>query len=177
MDTTIKDLGGLPAGEIEVLVLKSEKEIMTMLDTKLDGLKNDMSDRLDAHEGTVKARLDSQDAVQDSVLALVKSIDAKVDKIGDKGDGWHSEDLAYRASMEARVSTIEGILRSIKIWIMTFRAMAALRRGVIYIAHESKQYVLLVTALTSVSVFIVQFFHVVWPVYLHPWIKHYISHR
>ena len=95
---TIKELDGLPSGEIELRIAQSEQRSRETLGSRLDAQDtrlDNMQDDLSILVGTAKLQ------------GLVQSVKITVEGLVVKGDQWHEEDITYRAAMIQRVTSIE----------------------------------------------------------------------
>lgn len=106
---TIKELDGLPAGEIQLLIANSERATVVM-----------MQDKLDEHRGVIEGRLDQQDerlgtmqsdlsalVGTSKVTGLVAGIQLSIDSQIAQQRTWHVGDLKYRGTMTERMTAIE----------------------------------------------------------------------
>ena len=98
MSQSIKDLDGLPSGEIKLLVSQAELRIMDAVDEKfavqdkkLDAMQDDMSILV----GNTKLE------------GLMQGTKKSIDALTVRHDSWHSEDLTYRSEMKSRLTTLE----------------------------------------------------------------------
>lgn len=158
MSLPIEDMGGLTEGEIDKRILISQRETGRMLDEKIGALKT-----------SVDARLDKQDGQIGEILSIVRTVKSN-------GDEWHAEDLTYRAGIEKRIGRVEAILKTLRVWINAIQAFKAAKTAVVYVTKEGKQVSIAIAAVTGVWLTVMNFIHVVWPLYVHPYIVKHWSH-
>lgn len=158
MTLPIEDMGGLTEDAIDLRIQKSQMETGKMLDEKIGALKV-----------SVDARLDKQDGQIGEILHIVKTVK-------ENGDIWHKEDLTYRAGIEKRMGRVEAILKTLRVWINAIQAFKAAKTAVVYVTKEGKQVSLAIAAGTGVWLTVMNFIHVVWPLYVHPFLMKHWSH-
>ena len=118
---TIKELDGLPAGEIDLRIQQSEQRTkeflenrLTVQDEKLDMMQNDLS----ALVGTKQ------------ITGLVQSVKTTIEGLVVKHDTWHAEDLTYRTELNTKVTTIETDTKRLRDQVQMIRWFVATSHGV-----------------------------------------------
>ena len=98
MPSTIKELDGLPSGEIKLLVSEAEQRIMDAVDEKFavqEGKLDVMQDNVSILVGNTKLE------------GLMQGTKKSIDALTVRHDTWHGEDLSYRSEMKSRMTVLE----------------------------------------------------------------------
>ena len=125
--TTIKDLDGLPSGEIDLRIAQSEQRTRDVMDARLttqDGRLDEMQQDLSTLVGTQK------------IQGLVQSIKATVEGLVVRGDEWHAEDLTYRSDMVQRVSSIETETKRLTGQVDGIHWFVACSEGIVFVTKK-----------------------------------------
>jgi hypothetical protein len=169
---TIKELDGLPSGEIHLAIAQSENRQVGLMELKLA-----------EHREVIEHRLDSQDvkleAMQEDLTSLVGSdkIPGQVTRLSemvrglvDKHDEWHAQDATFRLEISSKVSKLSDDqsalaedVRPLKWFILACAAIGKLAKTTFKVAREGKDMYKAVAACGISWLVIVQFVHVVWP--------------
>jgi hypothetical protein len=170
--TTIKQMDGLPAGEIYLAIAQSEQKVAGLMEQKLK-----------EHGQVIEHRLDTQDekleAMQSDLTALVgtEKVPGLINRntellqgLVDKHETWHEQDTLFRSSITDQVAQLQEShqrvvrdVRAIKWLVSVCTAIARTTSKTFTAAKESR------TAKSAglgaiIWIAIVQFWHVVWPV-------------
>ena len=98
MPPTIKEIDGLPAGEIRLLIGESEQRVMEAVDARLAG----QDEKIDAIQQDVSILVGNS-----KLEGLVQGTKKAVEALTARHDTWHDEDLVYRTDIKERMTTIE----------------------------------------------------------------------
>jgi hypothetical protein len=175
---TIKDLDGLPAGEIHLAIAQSETRQVDRLEQKLA-----------EHRELIERRLDTQDArlevMQEDLSALVGSekvpgqvtrLNDLVQGLVDKHDRWHEQDEVFRSAITLQVAqlseqhmVVAKDVRQVRWFITACYAIGKAGRLTVAIVREGKDIYKAVAACGITWLVVVQFLHVILP-----YLKHYL---
>lgn len=174
----IKELDGLPAGEIHLAIANSEARTVDR-----------MQEKLEEHREAIETRLDTQDnkldGMQSDLTALVgtSKVPGQVTRLTDLVEGlvanhetWHGADIEFRSDITEKVTKLsqqhEAIakdVRQVKWVVKTSYAIAKVGKTTIKVVKESRDaYKFLIGGVTGLTV--VQMTHAAWPfikTYLH----------
>lgn len=147
MTPTIKELDGLPSGEIALMVANSEMKMVTAMDQKFREHRELIENRLDAQDENLSS-------VDKSLSTLVGSgnlpgLVTQIKEIVDNNarsfkqftvqqtaqmslqSEWHNESLAYRKTAEASRDDIIGRMEKVESQVMSMRWMVSSVRGIV----------------------------------------------
>ncbi|ADW69024.1 hypothetical protein [Granulicella tundricola] len=127
--TTIKELDGLPAGEIDFRIAQSEQRTKQFLEARL----NTQDEKLDTMQQDLSALVGTP-----LVAGMIKDIKTSIDAVRDrqeeqagKHSDWHEADLTFRTEVITRVGTIEteqkkmtGQMRMIRWFVATSKGVS-----------------------------------------------------
>ena len=110
MTLQIKELGGLPEGEIKLLVERAKDAQVSVMEQRLKEHQAMIDTRLTKTDDAVKELSNRTSELRTSVALLNASDDrqtALLEEIKANGEKWHEVDLDFRAVLIQRVSKIE----------------------------------------------------------------------
>ena len=109
MAPEIKELGGLPEGDIKLLISDSKHEIKGILDAALntqelrfDGCLKEQDRKIDDMQQNISILVGNS-----KLEGLVQSTKKTIESLAAKHETWHEEDLTFRKDITTRVETIE----------------------------------------------------------------------
>ena len=117
MTLQIKELGGLPEGEIKLLIEDAADRREAALDTKLSAHRDEIGKRLERTEDKVDDNLNRLVDLQGSVSGLQNSFASMSEdnreqtkllkEVVNQGREWHEDDITFRSDVQGRLSKIE----------------------------------------------------------------------
>ena len=169
---TIKELDGLPSGEIHLAIARSEQQTIGLMEQKLN-----------EHRNAIERRLDTQDekleTMQQDITSLVGT-DKVPGQIGRntelleglvaKHETWHEQDTEFRSNITHQVSELQEQhkaiakdIGSVSWFVKTCSAFGTAGKTTIKIAREGTAIYKALTVGGIVWIAAVQFIHLIWP--------------
>ena len=104
--TKIKELDGLPAGEIHLAIAQSEQKTVGLMEDKLAEHREVIEQRLDNQDAKLEAMQEDLTSLvgTDKVPGLVNRNTELLQGLVDKHETWHVQDTAFRSSITHQVS-------------------------------------------------------------------------
>ena len=135
---TIKELDGLPAGEIDLRITQAEQRTVKAMEEKLDEHREVIESRLDAQDDRLEcvqstlATLAGSNGLPGLVQSLKNTVEAGIAKqeasvakqeakqeasVARQND-WHEGDLSYRVQVKSRLGSLEDQVKRIN-WFVS----------------------------------------------------------
>lgn len=172
MPPTIKELDGLPAGEIHLAIAQSERQTLDLMEQKLNEHRNAIERRLDAQDEKLETM--QQDITSlvgtDKVPGQIARNTELLEGLVAKHEAWHEQDTAFRTNITHQVSELQEQHRaiakdigSINWFVKACSAFGVAGRAALKVAQEGKGLYKALGFGGIVWLAIVQFLHIVWP--------------
>ena len=171
----IKELDGLPAGEIHLAIAQSELKTVGLMETKLNEHREAIEERLDTQDSKLEAMQEDLTSLvgTDKVEGLVQRNTKLLEGLVDKHQQWHDQDLEFRSTITLSVAqladrheVVAEDVRSIKWLVATFSGLRKLGAGTAKAVKESKVLWRVPTFILTAWIAVVQIVHVVWPAFV-----------
>ncbi|AEU36188.1 hypothetical protein [Granulicella mallensis] len=175
---TLRDLDGMPKGEIHLAIANSERQTLGLMEQKLN-----------EHREKIERRLDNQDekleTMQQDITSLVGT-DKVPGQIGRntelleglvaKHEAWHEQDTEFRSHITSQVSelkeqhkSVTKDIRSVKWFITICSALGMAGNAILKVVRQGKELYKAIGVGGILWILIVQFLHLIWPL-LHAWL-------
>lgn len=172
MPPTIKELDGLPAGEIHLAIAQSERQTLDLMELKLN-----------EHREKIERRLDSQDekleTMQQDITSLVGT-DKVPGQIGRntelleslvaKHEAWHEQDQEFRSNITSQVSelkeqqkSVAKDIGSVRWFIATCSALGRAGKTALKVVRQGNELYKVLGFGGVAWLIAVQFLHFIWP--------------
>jgi hypothetical protein len=169
---TIKELDGLPAGEIHLAIAHSEQRTLGLMEKKFN-----------EHQAAIERRLDSQDEKLETMQADITSL-VGTEKIPGqiarntelleglvaKHETWHEQDTEFRSNITHQVSELQERhkeiakdISSVNWFVKTCSAFGIAGKTTIKIARDGRDVWKALGASGIAWIVVVQFIHLIWP--------------
>jgi hypothetical protein len=171
----IKELDGLPAGEIHLAIAQSELKTVGLMETKLKEHQIAIEQRLDTQDEKLDTMQQDLSALvgTDKVPGLVSRNTDLLQGLVDRHQMWHDQDMEFRSTITLSVAqladrheVVAEDVRSIKWLVATFSGLRKLGAGTAKAVKESKVLWRVSTFILTAWIAVVQIVHVVWPAFI-----------
>jgi hypothetical protein len=144
---TIKELDGLPAGEIHLAIAQSENRQVGLMELKLAEHREAIEHRLDTQDVKLEAMQEDLTSLvgSDKVPGQVTRLNELVQGLVNKHDEWHAQDTAFRSDITSKVSQLSDEqavmakdVRQVRWFIRACYALARLGKATVTIAAKAR---------------------------------------
>jgi len=177
---TIKELDGLPAGEIHLAIAQSENRTVGIMEEKLAEHREVIEHRLDTQDTKLEAmQADLTSLVgTDKVPGQITRLSEMVEGLVGKHDKWHEQDTEFRTDITHKVEKlgeahieIAKDVRQVRWFIAACYALGKAAKTTVTVVREGGDFYKAVIAGGLTWVVVEQFLHVVLPA-----LKHFFKH-
>lgn len=178
---TIKELDGLPAGEIHLAIAQSENRQVGLMEEKLAEHREAIEHRLDAQDAKLEAMQGDLTSLvgTDKVPGQVTRLNGLVQGLVDKHDTWHEQDTEFRSAITMQVAQLSEQhkimardVRQVSWFIKTCAVVGKAGKTTMVVVKEGKDIYKAIAAGGITWLVVVQFLHLLWP-HLKDWLHHW----